>query len=397
MKQLNSLLDIKSKLHWKNEYINQINENLQRKKQDKEKVLKQEQEYIQLLNKETEQIKEEQLKRKSEQMKKLSYEYDKEESKIRLKRLKEEYDRKRQENTSLDTNNQDRVRDYKENQNELIKLNQIRSEYYLKFKNENTSTNENKIEKLQDEYYNKRSVNQCIGSIDLKSNSNSKSKSKSKLYNDLLLKTKQKETENQDNTKNNNRNNINETDKFNYDKYKVDTLGDLNNQNNNQIETIPIDNKKDEYIDQNHIRNSNIITFEQANYNSYIKNQALNKSVYEYNKEQANTKLLNKYSISEIRRQAELRSIELNNINKEKEEILKEKLSNQNSYKRILDSQTSCTNEMKKENNINCNCFKFYVGNKNYDLGVTMIENNPILNPVNSYSFAKYYIKKHNL
>lgn len=393
MKQLNSLLDIKSKLHWKNEYINQINENLQRKKQDKEKVLKQEQEYIQLLNKETEQIKEEQLKRKSEQMKKLSHEYDKEESKIRLKRLKEEYDRKRQENTSLDTNNQDRVRDYKENQNELIKLNQIRSEYYLKFKNENTSTNENKIEKLQDEYYNKRSVNQCIGSIDLKSNNNSKSK----LYNDLLLKTKQKETENQDNTKNNNRNNINETDKFNYDKYKVDTLGDLNNQNNNQIETIPIDNKKDEYIDQNHIRNSNIITFEQANYNSYIKNQALNKSVYEYNKEQANTKLLNKYSISEIRRQAELRSIELNNINKEKEEILKEKLSNQNSYKRILDSQTSCTNEMKKENNINCNCFKFYVGNKNYDLGVTMIENNPILNPVNSYSFAKYYIKKHNL
>ena len=91
-------------------------------------------------------------------------------------------------------------------------------------------------------------------------------------------------------------------------------------------------------------------------------------------------------------------------MNNEKYEMNMLKQQKQNSYRNILEMQSGYNNKYgdnlsnnNKSDDKPKNAFKYYVGKKNYDLGGTMLDHNPIINPVNSYSFAKYYIKRHNL
>lgn len=137
---------------------------------------------------------------------------------------------------------------------------------------------------------------------------------------------------------------------------------------------------------------------------------ALNKSVHEFNKEQAENKYQNK--LAEERNKANLieeRRKELERLKLENLEMNLLKREKQSTYKNLLDSQSypfkPLNNSYEAPQNLNTNnnyqnhhnAFKFYVGEKNYNLGNTLLEHNPILNPVNSYSFAKYYMKKHQM
>ena len=88
-------------------------------------------------------------------MNKLSFEYDIDEAKKRLKRLDEERNRKAQVSTSLDTNYERRVHDFKENQSKLNIKNDEFSNNYLRFKNIN---NVDRVSSFQDACFNPKST-----------------------------------------------------------------------------------------------------------------------------------------------------------------------------------------------------------------------------------------------
>lgn len=118
---------------------------------------------------------------------------------------------------------------------------------------------------------------------------------------------------------------------------------------------------------------------------------AISKSVLDFNKEQINYKnhsrLLEEQDKKKMidERMREAQKMKLQNM---ESNIMKHQ--KQNNYKNILDSQTNPS----LKNNSTQDSFKFYVGPKNYYLGSTQLDYNPILNPVNNYGFARYYLQK---
>ena len=121
---------------------------------------------------------------------------------------------------------------------------------------------------------------------------------------------------------------------------------------------------------------------------------AINKSILDFNKEQVKYKDMAKILEDENKRKLieerlkESQKIKLENI--ESNIVRHQKQVN---YKNILDHQLipnyGVNNDQDK--------FKFYVTPKNYFLGGTQLDHNPIINPVNNYNFAKYYLQRNNM
>jgi hypothetical protein len=184
-------------------------------------------------------------------------------------------------------------------------------------------------------------------------------------------------------------------------------------------------------MDQSSLLKKNIISLNTNNlerlqqYNDvYKKNhQALNKSVLDYNMEQINFKRRVKDMEEQNKKQLlEERLKEGQRLKRENMEKNIIKNNNINNYRQILDNQCSYggnnlnhsqfnpnINNPNSQNINNSNLasdlpnrnyyceqdnFKFYVTPKTYSLGGTSLDHNPILNPVNSYKFARYYLQK---
>lgn len=142
-----------------------------------------------------------------------------------------------------------------------------------------------------------------------------------------------------------------------------------------------------------HLSHGNKI-LDEAQENSKKNYKAINKSILEFNQEQVAYKNLAKILENDIKKNINNeRLLELQKLKLESQENQMLKIQNQQNYKNILDNQLYFGDSIKNTNDP----LKFYVHPKNYYLGNTQLEVNPIVNPVNNYSFAKYYLNQNNL
>ena len=387
-----ALIEMEMKRRWKNEYLHEIMAREQQKKHEvrlnlyikqKENKLKLEKEHNERFLKEIQENKEKHQKFKQDIMNKLSFEYDIDDAKKRLKRLDEDINRKAQVSTSLDTNYEKRIHDFKENQSKLNIKNDEFSNNYLKFKNIN---NVDRVSSFQDVCFNPKATPNDL--------TNSYQINKNQLDQQILDEEKNLE----------------------FDKYKINKLENskleeinsqymnyYNNQEEEKIKQVESPSKlQSNIISHNQLNNKNLNEIYQK---SQLDHFALKKSIFEFNKEQIDQRYnFKKQEDQDKKLLIEQRMQELQRMNNEKYEMNMLKQQKQNSYRNILEMQSGYNNKYgdnlsnnNKSDDKPKNQFKFYVGKKNYDLGGTMLDHNPIINPVNSYSFAKYYIKRHNL
>lgn len=142
-----------------------------------------------------------------------------------------------------------------------------------------------------------------------------------------------------------------------------------------------------------HISHGNKI-LDEAQENSKKNYKAINKSILEFNQEQVAYKNLAKLLENDNKKSVNNeRLMELQKLKMENHENQILKVQNQQNYKNILDNQLYFGDSIKSTNDP----LKFYVPPRNYYLGNTQLEVNPIVNPVNNYSFAKYYLNQNNL
>lgn len=157
-------------------------------------------------------------------------------------------------------------------------------------------------------------------------------------------------------------------------------------------------NPKKEYNNQetssslkrNIISHNNANHLEEVFQKSKQNYSTISKSILEFNKEQVMYKNLSKAMEDQNKKKViEERMKEAQKIKLENMESNIIKQQKQSNYKSILDSQ-SLPYQTKHPQD----AFKFYVLPKQYYLGNTMLDQNPILNPVNNYNFARYYLNR---
>lgn len=121
---------------------------------------------------------------------------------------------------------------------------------------------------------------------------------------------------------------------------------------------------------------------------------AISKSILDFNKEQVKYKDIAKALEDENKRKLiEERLKESQKIKLENIESNVMRHQKQVNYKSILDHQMIPNFGCKTDQDQ----FKFYVTPKNYFLGGTQLDHNPIINPVNNYNFARYYLQRNHM
>lgn len=121
---------------------------------------------------------------------------------------------------------------------------------------------------------------------------------------------------------------------------------------------------------------------------------AISRSILDFNKEQVKYKDMAKALEDENKRKlVEERLKESQKIKLENIESNLVRHQKQVNYKSILDHQMIPNYGV----NTDQDQFKFYVTPKNYFLGGTQLDHNPIINPVNNYNFARYYLQRNNM
>lgn len=336
-------------------------------------------------------------------MNKLSFEYDMDESKKRLKKQEVERERFSKIPTSLDTKYEQRVLNLKDKQNQLNKILDLNSDYYVRYKNDNYN---DRIGKYQEMCFNPNPRNSPY-SLQLSSQNQNDQQQAIQSDQCNTNKTQQAQSFIPDRYQENDKN-------IDIERYKIKQIEynqnpalyqePIENINNNFIESGAynnVSNLTENITTHNPINKKNLDEINQKYRDEHI---ALSRSILDFNKEQADIRYNNKRQEEDNKKFLnEERRKELERMNKEKNEFNLMKQYKQNSYKSILDMQAGYNNKFgdNLSNNPvkphNGNTFKFYSGAKNYNLGDTSLDHNPIINPVNSYSFAKYYIRKHNL
>ena len=131
--------------------------------------------------------------------------------------------------------------------------------------------------------------------------------------------------------------------------------------------------------------------FKKAKESYYV----INKSVLDFNKSQVSYKNMAKQLEEENKKKMiEERLKDAQRIKYENIENQIIKQQKQNNYKSLLDNQQIPSYGLLQQN---VDTMKPYCAPRSYYLGATNLDHNPILNPVNNYSFAKYYLNKSNL
>lgn len=342
-------------------------------------------------------------------MSKLGKEYENEEAEKAKKRKMELEDSRRDYSTTLDIKHERRVENYKNYINKLSSKVDNNQENYVKY----SSSIPNRIRTYQDICYNprlspnpKKDDSQANSSYEVAQKLNSESYRQDQgkesprqldyhqFYDDNLNYKEKIKSQTIGNSHDIIDSGINQP-------YYYNESGQSSIEIPYQFESLPPNSREsDEKVSSlpsNIIAHNNSKHLEDL-YNKHKNNHiALNKSVLEFNIEAAKIKQEAILMEEENRRrmmneriweseQTKMGALETNFI----------KQCKQINYKALLDFQAALRARDKNSPEIR-DSFKYYEGKRGCNLGVSLLSHNPIINPVNSYSFAQYYIRKNHL